>query len=288
MNGPLAGLVGEMCPHLPLQGGVEEPVIGVLRGGPDKGHGPRPRPHHRPAEQHQGRLPVGDHGRPQKALPLPPVDRQDLVALEPGDGLGEVVVEPVDRVLLPGGPGGQLSPLQHQLPEDLADGGVVGDVLGDDVVGPLEGVGGGLHPLLGVDVGLGGLLRIRAVALLGEQQGRQRLQPLLPRRRGAGAALLLVGAVQVLHLRQGGGGVDGGGQRLRQLPLAVDSSLDLLPPLLQIAQVLQPLLQGAQGGVIHGAVELLAVAGDEGDGVALVQQGDDVGYVLLALIEFPG
>ena len=36
------------------------------------------------------------------------------------------------------------------------------------------------------------------------------------------------------------------------------------------------ILQLSQGGVVHGAVLLLAVAGDEGDGVALVEQMHDV------------
>ena len=101
-------------------------------------------------------------------------------------------------------------------------------------------------------------------------------------------ALLLIGAVEILHLRQGGGGVDGGGELLRQLALALDGGLDLLPPLVQIAQVLQPVGQGAQGGIVHGPVELLAVAGDEGDGVALVNEAHHVLHVGLAPAQLPG
>ena len=123
---------------------------------------------------------------------------------------------------------------------------------------------------------------------LGEEHLRQGRQALLPGHGGPGAALLLVGAVQVLHLRQGGGGVDGGGELLRQLALLLDGLLHRLPAVLQVPQVLEPLLQGPQGGVVHGAVELLAVAGDEGDGVALVQKAHHVLHVLRLLIQLLG
>ena len=54
------------------------------------------------------------------------------------------------------------------------------------------------------------------------------------------------------------------------------SSLHRLPAFRQVPQVLEALLQIPQGGVVHGAVKLLAVAGDEGNGVALVQKADHV------------
>jgi len=60
------------------------------------------------------------------------------------------------------------------------------------------------------------------------------------------------------------------------------------PALLKAAEVSQPLLQGAEGGVVHGAVELFAVAGDEGDGIALVQQLNHVGHVLGGFVQFLG
>ena len=73
-----------------------------------------------------------------------------------------------------------------------------------------------------------------------------------------------------------GGGVDGGGEFLRQLALFLDRPLHRLPAFRQVPQVLEALLQIPQGGVVHGAVKLLAVAGDEGNGVALVQKADHV------------
>ena len=85
-------------------------------------------------------------------------------------------------------------------------------------------------PLLGVDVLQRGLLHVHSGAE-GEGQGGQGLQALLPGDGGPGAPLLLIGAVQVLHLRQGFGGVDGGGQLFRQLALLGNRALHRLPPL---------------------------------------------------------
>ena len=174
------------------------------------------------------------------------------------------------------------------LPQGLADGRVVGDPLRRDVVGAREGVGHGLHPLVGVEVVPGGGLRGRAVPPLVEQQPGQGLQPLLPGHRGPGAALLLIRAVEVLHLRQGGGPVDGGGQLVGELALLLNGFFHRLPALRQPPQILEPVGQGADQLVVHGAVEFLAVAGDKGDGVALVQEGDDVLYVLLRAVQLPG
>ena len=289
-DGPLVGLLSEQAAHLPFHRGEDQPVVGVLGGGADEGHGGGAGVQHRPADGDQGRLALHLHAHLEHALPLSAVDGQHLVALYPVQGGAEGVVEPVDGVLrlLGRGGGDQISLFPHQLPQALADVRVVGDALGDDVAGSLEGVLRRLHPLLRVDKGPGGLLRRRAVRGLGEEQLGQRLQPLFAGHGGAGAALLLIGAVEILHLRQGGGGVDGGGELLRQLALALDGGLDLLPPLVQIAQVLQPVGQGAQGGIVHGPVELLAVAGDEGDGVALVNEAHHVLHVGLAPAQLPG
>ena len=93
---------------------------------------------------------------------------------------------------------------------------------------------------------------------------------------------------QVLHLRQGGGGVDGLGELFGEPALLVDGFFHRLPPLLEAPEVLEPLLQIAEGGVVHGSVVLLAVAGDEGDGVALVQKLDDIGDILRVLVQLLG
>ena len=144
----------------------------------------------------------------------------------------------------------------------------------------------GVHAFFRVKEIPGGILRPRAIPRLGKEQGRQGLQSLFPGHGGPGAALLLIGAVEILHLRQGLGTVDGGRQFLRQLALVGDGLLHRRAALLQAAQVLQPILQGAQGGVIHGAVELLAVAGNEGNGIPLIQKLHHVFHMLYIRIQF--
>ena len=76
-------------------------------------------------------------------------------------------------------------------------------------------------PLLGVDVLQRGLLHVHSGAE-GEGQRGQGLQPLFPGDGGPGAPLLLVGAVQVLHLGQGGRFSNGGGELLGELALILN------------------------------------------------------------------
>ena len=51
---------------------------------------------------------------------------------------------------------------------------------------------------------------------------------------------------------------------------------------------MQTVCKGTQGGVVHGAVQLLAVACNKGDCIALVQKPDDVFNILRLLAEFFG
>ena len=286
-DGPLVGPVGQLRAGLPLQGGKDQTVVGVFGGGLHKFHGPAAGDHHMAADGPQGQLPVQFDGDLQQFLLLSPVDGQDLVALEPGEGLGKVIVQAIDAVLLCGGGAAEDPVFHQQLPQPLAQLRVVGNLLGDNVGCPLKGVLRCLHALFQVDVLRRFLQRVRAVRPLGEEELCQRLQALLLRHRGPGAALLLVGAVQVLHLRQRLGAVDGGGQLLRQLALLLDGEFHRLPPFLEAPEVLEPFLQGPEGGVVHGAVELLAVPGDEGDSVALVQEAHHVFHMLRPLVQFP-
>ena len=285
-DSPLVRLVRQGGAGLPLQGGKDQAVVGVLRRGLDKFHGGAAGDDHVPPDGLEGPVPVQLHMDLQKALLLPPVDGQDLVALESGEGLGEVVVQPVDGVLLHRRLGAELPLPLQQGTEGLAEGGVVADGLGDDVGGAGKGVLRRLHALFAVHVFCRLCQRGRAVRPLGEQHLRQGRKTLFPGNGGPGAALLLVGAVQVLHLRQRPGGVDGERQLFRQLALLLDGLLHRLPALRQVPQVLEPLLQIPQGGVVHGAVELLAVPGDEGDGVALVQKVHHVFHVAGVFVQF--
>ena len=273
-DGTLARPVRQLGADLPADGGLDEPVEGVLGGLSDEGAGIFA-VQGRVADQ-GGADACGDGGSGlQEALLFAPVHGEDLVVLEPGDGGIEIIVEPVDGVgVRVCGGAGETAPAVVEGAELLADGGIVAEVLGDDVGGTGQGLFDGGHALVGGQIGIGQLLGRAAV--LGENGGGQGFQALLPGHGAPGTALGLEGAVEVLHLGQSLGVFDGGGEGGGQLALGLNGPQDLLPPLLQAPQVGEPGLQGAQGGVVHGTVELLAVAGDEGDGVALVQQGDDI------------
>ena len=200
--------------------------------------------------------------------------------------MGKIVVQTVHAVLLRCRTAHKLTLPTQQVSQSLADHGVIGNLLGNDVRSALEGIGHGVHALFQRKEVPGGLLRPGAVSLLGKKQSGQGLQALFPGCGGPGAALLLVGPVEVLHLRQGLGAVDGGGQLVGELSLLGDGFFHRFPALIQIAQILQPLLQGAQGGVVHGAVELLAVAGDKGDGVSLIQKLHHIFHIFFVCVQF--
>ena len=79
------------------------------------------------------------------------------------------------------------------------------------------------------------------------------------------------GRYRFLHFCQSGGLSQSRGQFGRQFALGFDGLGYFLPPLLQPAQIVEPFCQGADGLVIHRAVLLLAVTGNKGDGIALIQ-----------------
>ena len=51
---------------------------------------------------------------------------------------------------------------------------------------------------------------------------------------------------------------------------------------------MQPVTELTQQLVIHGTVEFLAVAGDKGNGGALIQEGDHILYMLRGAPQLPG
>ena len=168
---------------------------------------------------------------------------------------------------------------------DLADDGVLADLLGDDVARAGQRLLDRRH--LGVEEALGQLFQ-RHAHLLRRHQLSQRLQPTLAGHRGAGAALGPVGQVEVLDLLQGGRALDAGPQLRCQLALLVDGGQHGLLALVQVAQVAQPRLHQAQLHLVQPAGGLLAVAGDEGNGVAGVQQLDRAGHLVRLQAQFLG
>jgi len=53
-------------------------------------------------------------------------------------------------------------------------------------------------------------------------------------------------------------------------------------------EIREPVREIAQRRIVHGAVQLLAIARDEGYGVARGDEIDDVFYLRFALAEFAG
>ena len=210
--------------------------------------------------------------------------------MEAADGAAEVIIQAIHRVLRLrlGGLGHQHPPALGQLPQLLAQVGPVGDLLGQDVAGPLQGIPGGVHPLLRVYKSGGLLFRVQLGAPLGGQAAGEGLQALLPGDGGPGAPRLLIGTVQVLYLCQGGCGGDGGSQFLCQLALGLNGGGHLPPALVQVPQILQPVRQPAQQLVVHGPVKLLAIAGDKWDGGPLVNKPDHILHINFFLPQLLG
>ena len=210
------------------------------------------------------------------------------MALQAGEGLFEIVVQAVDGVLLCRRLASEQGPLRDQLPQQAADRGVVGNPFGDDVRGAGQRLLDGGHALFLVYIIFCQFLRGRPGQRLGKERLGQGLQPLFLCHGGAGAAFGFIGAVQVLQGGQGLRRVDGLFQLFGELLLLGDGLFDSLLALLQAAQVAEAFLQRTQGRVVHGAVQLLAVTGDEGDGVPLVQKLDDVFDMAQGAIQLPG
>ena len=271
-----AGRIGQVRAQFALQGGEDQAVIGILGRRLDEGHRARTGHDHGAENRLQGAVAIQNDRDLQHLLLLPAVDGKDLMPLQARDGLGKIVIEAIDRVLLRGRFRDQTAFALQQRPQRFAQGGVVADLLGNDVGGAGEGVFGGLDAFFGIDVirrlgdGIG------AVALLGEQDFGQGLQAFFLRHGRAGAALGLIGAIEILEFGEGADRGDGGREFVRQLALLGNGRKDRLAALLQRAKILQPRLERAQDRVVHGAVELFAVARDKGDRVPLVQQADDV------------
>ena len=195
-----------------------------------------------------------------------------------GRGLGEVVVGLIGGLLV------RVHRHGDNVRRSLRKGAQVGHVLrvlGHDLGHYVRSARKRL--LRRVKASLGGLRRHKARRLvkdgalgghLHENHVGKRLQARLARFLGSRHALLAVGLVEVLHALELRGGADLCLELRRELALGLDEEKDVLLALLKVAQVGEALVKGAQGDVVHAACGLLAVARDEGDGVALVDELD--------------
>ena len=78
------------------------------------------------------------------------------------------------------------------------------------------------------------------------------------------------------------------GQLCRQLSLLLNGIFYRLPAFLQPPEVLETLFQRAERRVVHGAVKLLTVTGNKGNGIALVQQANHVFHILRFFVKLLG
>lgn len=287
-DGALGCQFRQISAQLALQTRSQKPVIAVGADCAEERHGGRSGDDDAAAERLHSCILVHLDADLQKALALAAVECEHLMALELCHRLAEFVIQAVDRVLVLCAARGQDGLLLHQCAQTLAKLCVVGDALGQNVSRARKRILRRLHALFRVDVFKSQHLRRLHTARLGENGVRQRLQPFFLCNGGARAALGAERAVDVLDLGKRRSGVNALCQRIGQLFLRGDELLHLRAARLQIAQVLQPRFKRAEHGIVHAAMRLLAVAGNEGNGVALVQKRGDVFHVFFRAAKLRG
>ena len=87
-----------------------------------------------------------------------------------------------------------------------------------------------------------------------------------------GASLRLIGEIDVLEPALGVGRQDRRLESVRELALFANRFEDRRPPLLQLAQIVQPLLERAQLRVVEGAGRFFAIARDKRHRGAAIEQ----------------
>ena len=194
VNGAGTGPFCQIGADFPLNGGEDQAFVGILRGGAHEGRHMHRWLQCRAAHQSRTLVAGENHGYLQEAFLLAAVDGENLMILQPRNGLGKVVVEPVNGVgfcifCL----AGQQCLSVHQLPHLLADGCIVGQILCDNIAGACKSLLNGGYALFLTDVISGQHSGIPAV--LRKNGGSQGLQSLFPGNTGAGAAFLLIGSV---------------------------------------------------------------------------------------------
>ncbi len=272
------GLVGGLGADLAEDRRPEEaarPVVDSLAVVAIEGRGPL-------LEEGRGAVLVHIEVHLELALPLAAVHREDAVRLE---GVERLRVVPVHLV----GGRGLLrlvaDALHHELPaRDVvaldrgAVVGVLGDPLGDDVHGALDGLSGVGHGELGLVGALADELRrclVDRLLALAEHDLGQGLEPLLLGDHAPGLLLLLEGQPDVLDGGEGLGLADVLVEHLGELAQGEDAPDDLEPALLEPLVGLVLVRRVPDLDLVEAARALLAVAADEGDGAALGDEGYD-------------
>ena len=166
--------------------------------------------------------------------------------------------------------GGHQPVRPHLLAQRADQVGVLGEALDQNGARAVERGGDIGHLLFGIDEGCGHRLRI--VLRLRQQQFGQRLEPGFLGDLGLGAALRLERQIDVFQAPLAVGGEDRRFQRGIELALLADRIEDRGAALLEFAQIVQALLQRAQLRIVEPAGDFLAVARDERNRGAAVEQ----------------
>ncbi len=148
--------------------------------------------------------------------------------------------------------------------------GIFREALHENCASAFERGGGISHLLLGIDEGRSRCLRI--AVRLGQQQVGQRLKACFLRDLGLGAALRLIGQVNILKTTLAVGGHDGGLQGRIKLTLLADRVEDDGAAVFELPQIGQALFQRAQLRIVEPAGCFLAVTRDERNGSSSIEQ----------------
>ena len=271
LNCALGSGIGQLAAQLVFKAGMNEAAVGVAGGGIHKlgafAAGLFAGEH--PADDARGTLGVDLNRDLQKALALAAVQCQHAVAGDLVQRLGVVVVLGVDAVLVLGLGAGDTAKRAVVAAQLGAAGGIIGDRLGNNILCPGQRRGG-IGDLV-VEVVRGGLLGVKCGVLAEDGRG-QRLQTARLGDAGAGLALGLIRAVDVLDLGEGFRLGQCGGQLGRHRALLGDGGRDLILALIEAAEVFEAIPEVTQDLVIHRARGFLTVAGDKRDRIALVDQ----------------
>ena len=136
----------------------------------------------------------------QNTLLFSPVNGENLMILQPCDGHTEIVINAVNGIgIFAFRLTRQYSFTVHQFPQLLADGCVIGKILGDDITCASQRVLNGSNTLLLVYIAC--CKHFGVLPILSKYCGSKRLQPFFPGDTGTGTAFLFIGTVEVFYFR---------------------------------------------------------------------------------------
>ena len=223
--------IRKITANFTLDRGENQSLIRILSGSPHEYRHMIGRLHCRTANQSRTLISNHSHIGFQNTLFFTTVDSQNLVIQQPANGLGEIIVQAVNAVgIRIFRLAGQHTAAIYQLPKVFSDVRIVRQIFCDNIRGALKGFFNGIDTLFRVNVGFCQYRRI--LSILGKDCSSQAFQSLFTGHSTTGTAFLLIGAVQILHFRQSGCGIDGSRQFFRHLSLIFNGFFHLVPSLL--------------------------------------------------------